>query len=431
MIPLINNVPQQGPATDLPKLVEEAVLPQLILQPLSTVVGIRGLNRVAPYGLHRKPNLVRAEMVSQAKALKNFEFEAERAVPDYGSSGSDHDLTSVSLFAMVHDFIENEGTSVQPNCSSDARGCLDTNKDTSKAEGTEEMSHTLESLVLCADSTEEVLLREIQEILADIVHTCDNGKPATVMHSCLKRTVMSRLQMWGYNAAICKSKWDHLCGIPAGDYEYIDVHLVVDSMQSECSVERLLVDIDFQSQFEIARPSSGFCTTWMLLPPIFVGRVDRLKRIVKIMSEATKQSLREKGLHLPPWRKPAYMKAKWFSSYKRTSSMYPGRPCKGDQQHANAIGFAVRGGGLDVTYTNTLEVWYHDTGSNLLTSEDKEAGLPQREGNQITVVTTDWQPPAVAPRTMVSRKQGIATGLSSLLLQGPTPLCTAMMVQAA
>ncbi|MCO5614018.1 hypothetical protein L7F22_068298 [Adiantum nelumboides] len=58
-----------------------------------------------------------------------------------------------------------------------------------------------------------------------------------------------------------------------------------------------------KSQFEIARPSSGFCTTWMLLPPIFVGRVDRLKRIVKIMSEATKQSLREKGLHLPPWRK--------------------------------------------------------------------------------------------------------------------------------
>ncbi|KAI5055886.1 hypothetical protein GOP47_0029407 [Adiantum capillus-veneris] len=395
MIPrLINHVPHKGPATDLPKLSEEAVLALPIPQLHPGAVGFRGLNRVgAPHGLHQMRKLVQAEVVSHIKAIEDFELAAEQALPDYGSSGSDHDPSSVSLFAMVHEFIENEGTGVQQNCASDAHGCIDTNKDGAEVNGTEEMSQALQSLAISADSTEEALLTDTQKILADIVHMCDNGEPATVMHSCLKRTVMSCLQMRGYNAAICKTKWDHLCGIPAGDYEYIDV-LVPDALQSKCSI-RLLVDIDFESQFEIARPSDEFLAILRFLPPVFVGRAERLKRIVKIMSEATKQSLRVKGLHLPPWRKPAYMKAKWFSSYKRTSNLSSGRPCKGDQHHADTLGFAVRGGGLDARYTNALE------------------------------------PPAVAPRTGLSRKQGTTRGLSYLLMQGPTSACKEMIVQAA
>uniref|UniRef100_A0A0D9VR79 Uncharacterized protein n=1 Tax=Leersia perrieri TaxID=77586 RepID=A0A0D9VR79_9ORYZ len=49
------------------------------------------------------------------------------------------------------------------------------------------------------------------------------------------------------------------------------------------------------------------------LPPLFVGSPGRLGQIVTVVAEAVRQSLRKKGLHVPPWRKPEYMRAKWLS----------------------------------------------------------------------------------------------------------------------
>jgi hypothetical protein len=56
------------------------------------------------------------------------------------------------------------------------------------------------------------------------------------------------------------------------------------------------------------------------LPSVFVGRHEQLLWIVNVMSDAVKLSLKKRGMHLPPWRKPEYMRAKWFSSYKRTTT---------------------------------------------------------------------------------------------------------------
>jgi len=38
------------------------------------------------------------------------------------------------------------------------------------------------------------------------------------------------------------------------------------------------------------------------------------------VSEAAKQSLKKKGMHVPPWRRAEYVKAKWLSPYTRTAS---------------------------------------------------------------------------------------------------------------
>lgn len=199
---------------------------------------------------------------------------------------------------------------------------------------------------------------------------------------------------------------------PAGDYEYIDVLVKGAACKRP---ERLLLDIDFQAQFEIARPTSEFSAAWQLLPPIFVGRSERLKQILHLMSEATKQSLLLKGLHLPPWRKLSYMKSKWFSPYKRTSNNGSAHPCREGEYPVNGGGFAgiaVRGCGLDSRFTNELEMFYHGSDALVLGSK----------GDEITVIATDWQPPAVAPRSAAApRKQGKVPGLASLLLQAGIP----------
>lgn len=79
----------------------------------------------------------------------------------------------------------------------------------------------------------------------------------------------------------------------------------------------MIIDIDFRSEFEIARSTKTYKTILQTLPYIFVGKSDRLQSIIAIVSEAAKQSLKKKGMHIPPWRKAEYVKAKWISPYTR------------------------------------------------------------------------------------------------------------------
>jgi hypothetical protein len=79
----------------------------------------------------------------------------------------------------------------------------------------------------------------------------------------------------------------------------------------------LIIDIDFKSEFEIARFTKSYKMILQNLPYIFVGKSDRLQSIVAIVSEAAKQSLKKKGMHVPPWRRVEYVKAKWLSTHTR------------------------------------------------------------------------------------------------------------------
>jgi uncharacterized protein (TIGR01615 family) len=81
--------------------------------------------------------------------------------------------------------------------------------------------------------------------------------------------------------------------------------------------ERLIIDIDFKSEFEIARYTKEYKMIPQNLPYVFVGKCDRLQSIVAIVSEAAKQSLKKKGMPVPPWRRVEYFKAKWLSFYTR------------------------------------------------------------------------------------------------------------------
>lgn len=81
--------------------------------------------------------------------------------------------------------------------------------------------------------------------------------------------------------------------------------------------ERLLIDIDFKSKFEIARATKTYKSMQQTLPFIFVGKEDRLQRIIILITKAAKQSLKKKGLHVAPWRRTEYVKSKWLSFHVR------------------------------------------------------------------------------------------------------------------
>ncbi|KAL7254643.1 hypothetical protein ACSBR1_008904 [Camellia fascicularis] len=78
-------------------------------------------------------------------------------------------------------------------------------------------------------------------------------------------------------------------------------------------VVRLIVDMDFRSQFKLARPTSTYSELTTSLTSIFVGSEEKLIEIICLVCSAAKQCLRERGLHIPPWRKATYMQSKWLS----------------------------------------------------------------------------------------------------------------------
>ena len=98
-----------------------------------------------------------------------------------------------------------------------------------------------------------------------------------------------------------------------GDHEYIDVVNCINAGSSE----RVIIDVDFRSHFEIARAVDTYDRILKSLPAIYVGSLTRLKRYLQVMAEAARSSLKQNSMPLPPWRSLAYLQAKWYSPYQR------------------------------------------------------------------------------------------------------------------
>lgn len=124
----------------------------------------------------------------------------------------------------------------------------------------------------------------------------------------------------------------------SGDYEYIDV-----VMHGDTTVpERLIVDIDFRSHFEIARAVDSYGTLLNLLPVVYVGTLPRLKQFLHVMVDAAKWSLKQNSMPLPPWRSLPYLQAKWQSKYERKDSITEGGFHSTSCDHTLCIGHLKR-----------------------------------------------------------------------------------------
>lgn len=134
----------------------------------------------------------------------------------------------------------------------------------------------------------------------------------------IKAFVVMRLKMDDYEASVCKTSWiSTTFGTPkiyeyTGVYEYIDIMLMIKDNDVE-TPKRVIIDLDFKSQFELARPTESYKELIDALPCIFVGSEEKLRKIISLLCTEAKLSLKKSGLHVPPWRKFGYMQSKWLS----------------------------------------------------------------------------------------------------------------------
>eukprot|EP00252_Welwitschia_mirabilis_P013884 TRINITY_DN3070_c0_g1_i1.p1 TRINITY_DN3070_c0_g1~~TRINITY_DN3070_c0_g1_i1.p1 ORF type:complete len:314 (+),score=29.74 TRINITY_DN3070_c0_g1_i1:853-1794(+) len=282
----------------------------------------------------------------------------------------------------------------------------------------------LQSLLPCPSPVERNLLADASKFWEEVndaggIKLCKDKDVCT--NRCLKRALMSWLRSKGYNAAICSTKWDQANRYPAGEYEYIDVLAEVKG-----KYERIIVDMDFRSQFEIARSTSHYKLVLQMLPVIFVGQADRLQQIISIVCDAAKQSLKKKHMHIPPWRRVEYMQAKWLSPIKRTihEDGKLNSPVEKGQTPSEVASIEVKGSVWGKKLRSDLDLQIE--GNGILSQPIREKGWgnsspvvteckgQSESSDRITVVVSEWQPPAVKPKS-VQKGGKIAAGLASML----------------
>ncbi|GKU91940.1 hypothetical protein SLEP1_g5743 [Rubroshorea leprosula] len=217
------------------------------------------------------------------------------------SHESEHDLA-----LMVSDFLENGGSTGNESwCSSDGES------------GHADLPHLADKISFYKRSVAQCeidVLSLVHSLILSINETdLHHVKSGPCNASCIRFYLVKRLRLSGHNAAVCVSRWQRSSKVPGGDHEYIDVE---DCNNSGCS-ERLIIDVDFRSHFEIARAVDSYDRILNLLPVVYVGSLTRLKQFLPIMVEATRSSLKQNSMPLPPWRSLAYLQAKWNSPYQR------------------------------------------------------------------------------------------------------------------
>ncbi|KFK39834.1 hypothetical protein AALP_AA3G294100 [Arabis alpina] len=155
--------------------------------------------------------------------------------------------------------------------------------------------------------------------------------------SIFRDKVASFLRELGHDAAVCTSKWSSTSKLTAGSYDFIDV---VYKPPNDLPAVRYFVDLDFASEFEIARPTRQYARVLQLLPQVFVGKEHNLRTIVRESCDAAKRSLKSCGLSLPPWRRSSYLLHKWFGPYKRKVGSCLGlTPLNKDAVSCRSMGF--------------------------------------------------------------------------------------------
>ncbi|KAL6992873.1 hypothetical protein U1Q18_010992 [Sarracenia purpurea var. burkii] len=138
-------------------------------------------------------------------------------------------------------------------------------------------------------------------------------------------------------------------------YRIVGIGSGSSSSSSPSFKRRLMIrlrDRGFDAEFEIARATNGYASLLGEFPPIFVGKAEELKEVVRVMCRAVKGSMKSVDMHAPPWRRFSYMQTKWFGPYRRTINEVPAKK-----------GFASDGWSADekrlVGFMPLSEVTYH------------------------------------------------------------------------
>ncbi|XP_058202239.1 uncharacterized protein LOC131316808 [Rhododendron vialii] len=362
--------------------------------------------------LIRNTDAAKPVLKSRLKRLFDRQFPSVLRNNSSAATAAEFEPSSVCLAKMVQNFIEeSQDSKSAAKCGRNRCNCFNGNiNDSSDDEfdvssgfnesGTSPSAvdslEMLKSLIPCASVDERHLLAETSKIVE---------KNKICEKKDLRKIVTDGLLLLGYDASICKSRWEKSPGpsFPAGEYEYIDVI---------AEAERVIIDVDFRSEFGIARPTGGYKLILQSLPLIFVGRSDRLQQIVSIASEAANQSLKKKGMHVPPWRKVEYMRAKWLSSHTRTAAAAaPQNDVVDEAEKIELVRAESEGGELEL-------IFGEKTAAAEVNSAETEAEATG-DGGLFPAMACPWKPPAVKPKRCERGGAKVVTGLASLLREKP------------
>ncbi|KAE8662372.1 cycloartenol synthase 2-like [Hibiscus syriacus] len=238
--------------------------------------------------------------------LVSFSFESSGS--EHSSAAVDVEDDSPCLSELVHGFLEDDHDAVEQ---------AGYNSDSDRVDSSFDIKDSFRIIIKSTSLSNTDPFRNL--LMAHVLRAMEMLSFFKTDKAIFRRNVMAYLRQVGHNAAICKTKWSSSGGLTAGNYEFLDV---VQSASPTCQT-RYFVDLDFASEFEIARPTIEYSRLLQHLPRVFVGKDEELKRIVKVMSDSVKKSLKSKELTLPPWRKNRYMRNKWFGPYNRATNQNP------------------------------------------------------------------------------------------------------------
>ncbi|KAF8664979.1 hypothetical protein HU200_054299 [Digitaria exilis] len=230
------------------------------------------------------------------------------------SSGSDHDA-SACLSGLVQAFLETDAGAAEEGVAGPPPKEYDSDDD---GDGAGRAAASVREL-LDPPAEEDVFRIRLAAAVAAAVEAEAALRPHG---AAFRRAVARRLRGAGYDAGVCKSRWEASGGITAGTYEYVDV--VVASGEARRGSSRYIVDADFRAGLEVARATQEYAAVVAAVPATaVVAREESVGRAVRVVSDAARRSLRAHGLHVPPWRKTRYMLAKWLGPYKRSTATSP------------------------------------------------------------------------------------------------------------
>ncbi|KAK9676824.1 hypothetical protein RND81_11G103800 [Saponaria officinalis] len=128
---------------------------------------------------------------------------------------------------------------------------------------------------------------------------------------CVRHGVYDHLCNAGFIVLVRISKWKRRRKIPSGEHTYLEV---VDKSSSNKDEARVIIELNFRAEFEMGRANQEYNQLIQKLPQIYVGKPEKLRKIIKILCNAAKKCMKDKKMHLAPWRKNEYMQAKWLNN---------------------------------------------------------------------------------------------------------------------
>ncbi|XP_068651597.1 uncharacterized protein [Aristolochia californica] len=178
----------------------------------------------------------------------------------------------------------------------------------------------LQEVLARGSSIESSLSRAVRQAKEMVTETgvchCNTLNPNSC-DGCLREAIIDHLRALGYDAAFCTSLWKASRDMPGGKHEFIDVVIHATERKKE---SRYVIEPEFRAEFEMAKACDHYRKLMLELPECYVGKPEHLSAMVRLICNAGKRSMRERKMHMGPWRKRKFMQMKWSGPYRRSFS---------------------------------------------------------------------------------------------------------------